>query len=72
MKGTRRLAAFGLAVTLACLSAAPPAVAAPRVEEPPRTGLLAFHEFADQLADLFGDWIRSVFAPAGGDGDPNG
>lgn len=71
MRGTRRLAAFGLALALVCLSAAP-AVAAPRLEEPPRARLLALQDFAGYVAELFGDWIRSVFAASGRNGDPNG
>lgn len=70
-KGIRHAAAFGLAVALLCLSAAP-AAAAPGIEERPRASLLGVHGLADQLADLFADWVRSVFAKSGCAGDPNG
>lgn len=71
MRGTRPAAALGLALTLVCLFTAP-AAAAPRLEEPPRPRILALQHLADHLTDLFGGWIRSVFAPTDVSGDPHG
>jgi hypothetical protein len=72
MRRIRHAAAVGLAVTLLSRSSAPAVTAAPRAEEPPRSPLLAVFGFADHVADLFGDWVRSLFAPSDGVGDPNG
>lgn len=72
MRRIRHAAAVGLAVTLLSLSVAPAVTAAPRVEEPPRSPLLAVFGFADHVVDLFGDWVRSLFDATSGQGDPDG
>lgn len=70
-RGIRLAAAVGVAAALVCLSAAP-ALAAPRAEEPPRASPARLYALVDHVADLFEGWVRSVFAPSGGVGDPNG
>lgn len=70
-KGTRRAAAFGLALALVCLSTAP-ALAAPRAEEANGAKVLDLQGVAGQVAGLFEDWIRSIFAAGGCALDPDG
>lgn len=70
-QGIRHAAALGLVVALVSLATAP-ATAAPRAEEAPTAMLLDLKGLADQLVDLFQGWVRSVFAPSGGAGDPDG
>lgn len=70
-RGTRLAAVVGIVVAFVCLSAAP-ALAAPRAEEPPRASPVRLYALADHVADLFGDWVRAVFAPSGCAGDPDG
>lgn len=70
-KGTRRAAAFGLALALVCLSTAP-AVAAPRAEEATGAKVFNLQGVAGQVAGFLEGWIRSIFAAGGCGLDPNG
>jgi hypothetical protein len=72
MRRIRHAAAVGVAVTMLSLCFAPTAAAVPRTEDAVWSPLLVIQGFADHVADLFGGWVRSLFAPTGGEGDPNG
>jgi len=72
MRRIRWLAALGLAVALACLSVAPVAAASPRAGEATWTPALVLQCLSDQVAQLFGGWVRSLAAPGKGAGDPDG
>jgi hypothetical protein len=72
MRKIRRAAAVGLAVTMLSFCVAPTAAAVPWTEDAVWSPLQMLRGFADHVVELANGWIRVVFAPTGGDGDPDG